>query len=150
MAARSSTRTRALGDLTENQEHLSGLELQGNARIETPDARPGELKLMAGDVINLTYYENTEVLQSAIVTGDTSLRIAGEQGAPERVLHAQNVEIGMAPDGTTLTSLTARDQVVLDLPATTDTAIEERALEFAGRQWRRRQGIDGGDIHRRC
>ena len=51
----------ALGDLTENEEHLSGLELQGNARIETPDARPGELKLMSGDIVNLTYYENTEV-----------------------------------------------------------------------------------------
>jgi LPS export ABC transporter protein LptC len=108
----------ALGDLTESEEHLSALELQGNARIETPDARQGELKLMSGHVINLTYYENTEVLQSAIVTENTSLRIAGDQGAPERVLHAENVELGMAPDGTTLTSLTARDQVVLDLPAT--------------------------------
>jgi LPS export ABC transporter protein LptC len=108
----------ALGNLTEDQEHLSGLELQGNARIETPEARPGELKLMTGGIINLTYYENTEVLQSAIVTDGASLRIAGDQGAPEKVLHAQNVETGMAPDGTTLTSLTARDQVVLDLPAT--------------------------------
>ena len=52
------------------------------------------------------------------MTDNTSLRIAGDPGAPERVLHAQNVEIGMAPDGTTLTSLTARDQVVLDLPGT--------------------------------
>ncbi|HKY19740.1 MAG TPA: LPS export ABC transporter periplasmic protein LptC, partial [Vicinamibacterales bacterium] len=106
----------ALGDLSESQEYLSGLELQGNARIETPAARPGELKLMAGDVINLTYFENSDVLQSAIVSGNSSLRIAGDAGAPERVLHAQNVEIGMAPDGSTVTSLNARDQVVLDLP----------------------------------
>ncbi len=47
------------------------------------------------------------------------MRIAGEKNAPDRVLHAQNVEIGMAPDGTTVTSLNGRDQVVLDLPGPT-------------------------------
>lgn len=108
----------ALGDLTESQEHLSGLELQGSARIETPTARPGELKLMSGDVINLTYYENSDLLQSAVVSGSSSLRIAAEAGAPERVLHAGNIEIGMAPDGSTVTSLNGRDSVVLDLPGT--------------------------------
>ena len=125
----------ALGDLTESQDHLSGLELQGSARIETPDARPGELKRMAGDIINLTYYENSEVLQSAIVTGNTSLRIAAEQSSPERELHAQNVEIGMAPDGTTVTSLTARDQVVLDLPAAKEEpskSVRSNALVASG------------------
>jgi len=106
----------ALGDLTDGGNHLSGLELSGSARIETPNARAGELKLMSGDVINLTYYENSQVLQRAVVTGNSSLQIAGERGTPERVLHAQNVEIGMAPDGTTVTSLNGRDQVVLDLP----------------------------------
>ena len=107
----------ALGDLSEDQEHLTGLELQGNARIETPNAQPGELKLMSGDVINLTYYENTDFLQSAVVTGSASLTIAAEKGAAESVLHADNIEIGMAPDGTTLTSLNARDHVVFDLSA---------------------------------
>jgi hypothetical protein len=106
----------ALGDRTEDEEHLSGLDLQGSARIETQAARPGELKLMAGDVVNLTYFDNSDLLQTAVVTGGGSIRIAGERGEPERILHAQDVEVGMAPDGTTVTSLTARDQVVLDLP----------------------------------
>ena len=106
----------ALGDLTKDQQHLTGLDLQGSARIETPTARAGELKQMSGDVITVTYHENSDVLQSAIVTGNSSIRIAAEANHPERVLRAQNVEIGMAPDGTTLTSLTARDRVVLDLP----------------------------------
>ena len=108
----------ALGDLTQSQEHLSALELQGSARIETPAARPGELKLMSGDVINLTYYENSDLLQSAVVSGSSSLRIAADSGAPERVLHAGNLEIGMATDGSTVTSLNGRDSVVLDLPGT--------------------------------
>jgi LPS export ABC transporter protein LptC len=107
----------ALGDLTEDEEHLTGLELQGNARIETPNAQPGDLQLMTGEVIHLTYYENTDFLQSAIVTGSASLTIAAEKGSAESVLHADNIEIGLAPDGTTLTSLNARDHVVFDLSA---------------------------------
>ena len=75
---------------------------------------------MSGDVINLTYYENSDVLQSAIVTGGSALRIAAEKGSAESVLHADNIEIGMAPDGTTLTSLNARDHVVFDLSAAKD------------------------------
>jgi LPS export ABC transporter protein LptC len=107
----------ALGDLAEDQEHLTGLELQGAARIETPNAKPGELRSMTGEVIHLTYYENSDALQSAIVTGAGSLRIAADKDTGESMLHADNIEIGMAPDGTTLTSLTARDHVVLDLSA---------------------------------
>lgn len=109
----------ALGEFTENQEHLTSLELTGNARIETPNPKPGELKLMSGDVINLTYYENTDVLQSATVTGGAALRIAADKGSVESVLHADNIEIGMAPDGTTLTSLNARDHVIFDFSTVT-------------------------------
>jgi LPS export ABC transporter protein LptC len=105
----------ALGEFTESQEHLTSLELTGSARIETPNPKPGDLKLMSGDVINLTYYDNSDVLQSATVTGGAALRIAAEKGSAESVLHGDNIEIGMAPDGTTLTSLNARDHIVFDL-----------------------------------
>ena len=109
----------ALGDLGEDEdsEHLTGLELSGGSRIETPDAKPGELKVMSGDVINLTYYENSDLVQSAIITSGAELRIAPEKNTSESVLHAETIEIGMAPDGTTLTSLNARDHVVFDLSA---------------------------------
>jgi LPS export ABC transporter protein LptC len=110
----------ALGEFSESQEHLTSLGLTGNARIETPNPRPGELKLMSGDVINLTYYEDSDMLQSATVTGGSALRIAAEKGSAESVLHADNIEIGMAPDGTTLTSLNARDHVVFDLSTAKD------------------------------
>lgn len=105
----------ALGDLSEDSEHLTGLELSGGSRIETPNAKPGELKVMSGDVINLTYYENSDIVKSAIITSGAELRIAPEKNASESVLHADNIEIAMAPDGTTLTSLNARDHVAFDL-----------------------------------
>ncbi|HUP39459.1 MAG TPA: LPS export ABC transporter periplasmic protein LptC [Vicinamibacterales bacterium] len=109
----------AIGEFSENQEHLTSLELTGSARIETPNPKPGELKLMSGDVINLMYYENSDVLQSATVTGGAALRIAAVKGSEESVLHADNIEIGMAADGSTLTSLNARDHVVFDLSTLT-------------------------------
>ncbi len=108
----------ALAELSPDEEQVRSLELHGSARIETPTARPGDLRFMSGDTINLTYRENTDLLESAIVSGNASLRIAGEAATLDRVLHAQNMEIGMAPDGTTVTSLNGRDHVVLDLPAT--------------------------------
>ena len=110
----------ALGEFTESKEHLTSLALTGSARIETPNPKPGELKLMSGDVINLTYYEDSDVLQSATVAGGSALRIAAEKGSAESVLHADNIEIGMAPDGATLTSLNARDHVVFDLSTAKD------------------------------
>jgi LPS export ABC transporter protein LptC len=122
----------ALGLLTDNEEYLSSLELQGNARIETPKAAAGDLKLMSGELINLTYYEGSDLLQSAVITGNSSLRIAAEGGAPESVLHAQNIEIGMAPDGTTLTSLNGRDQVVFELPGTKGTLTKITSNALAG------------------
>jgi LPS export ABC transporter protein LptC len=108
---------RALANLTEDEQHLTGLELQGSARITTPDAAPGALTAMSGDVIDLTYADNSDLVQHAMVSGAASVRIAGEKGSPERTLSSQMVEIGMAPDGTTVTSLNARENVALDLPA---------------------------------
>ena len=140
----------ALGELSENDEHLTGLELQGGARIQTPNAQPGDLKLMSGDIINLTYYENSDLLQSAIVTGGAALRIAAEKGIEDSVLHADNIEIGMAPDGTTLTSLNARDHVMFDLSSRQGAAGEESDGERAGGERRSWKRADGRFVHRRC
>lgn len=107
----------ALADLTEDEKHITGLELSGGARITTPKAAPGELRGMSGDLINLTYVQDSEVLQHAVLAGTSSMRFAGERGSPERALSANYIEVGLAPDGTTVTSLNARDRVALDLPA---------------------------------
>jgi len=110
----------ALGELTEKEEHLNSLELQTAARIETPAAVSGELRQMAGDIIKLIYFDNSDIVQSATISGNAALRIAGEKSDPDRMLHAANIEIGMAPNGATVTGLTAQDEVVMDLPGTKD------------------------------
>jgi LPS export ABC transporter protein LptC len=109
----------ALGELTgveSDDEYLRSLELQGAARIETPAAAPGDLRQMSGDVINLTYQERSDLLESATIAGNSVLKIAGEANGADRELRAQNMDIAMAPDGTTVTSLNARDRIVLELP----------------------------------
>ncbi len=110
----------AVGELTDKEERLRSLDLQTAARIETPAAAPGELRAMSGDVINLTYQENSDLVESVSIAGGSALRIAGEKDTPDRILHADTLEIGMAPDGTTVTSLNGRDHVVLDLPGVKD------------------------------
>lgn len=107
----------ALADLTEDEKHITGLELTGDARMTTRNAAPGGLRGMSGDLINLTYARDSEVLQRAVLAGTSELRLAGDLGSPERTLSANYIEIGLGPDGATVTSLNARDRLALELPA---------------------------------
>jgi LPS export ABC transporter protein LptC len=106
----------AVADLAEDEKHITALELMGGARIMTPQAAPGELSEMAGDAISLSYVPNSELLERAVILGSSTLRFSGVKGSPGRTLTATSVEIGLAPDGKTVTSLNAREQVVVDLP----------------------------------
>lgn len=107
----------AVADLSADEEHLTALELQGNARIATVRPAPGGLSAMAADVINLTYTEKSDRIEKATLSSAASLRVAGNDGGQERQLSGATIEVGLAADGTTVTSLTAREKVVLDLPA---------------------------------
>ena len=79
----------ALGELTENEEHCVVWNCRAARASKRPSAAPGELKWMSGDIINLTYHEKSELIAERHVIGQLVLRIAGEKGAPERVLHAR-------------------------------------------------------------
>jgi lipopolysaccharide export system protein LptA len=107
----------AIFDLTEDEKHITALELTGAARITMPGAVPGGLSGLSGDIIKLSYAPNTEILQRASLSTAASLRLAGDKGAPEKTLAASSLDMELAPDGTTVTALTAREQVMLDLPA---------------------------------
>ncbi|MCM3881817.1 MAG: LPS export ABC transporter periplasmic protein LptC [Vicinamibacterales bacterium] len=107
----------AIANLTEDEKHITGLQLMNSARIAMPGAAPGGLSAMSGDVINLAYAPDSEVLQRATLAGASSLRFAAEKGSREKTLSANALDITLAPDGATVTALTARDQTVLDLPA---------------------------------
>jgi lipopolysaccharide export system protein LptA len=108
---------RAVADLTEDEKHITALDVNGMARITKPGAAAGGVKGMAANNIKLTYDESSEVLQRAVLAGGSSIKIAGDKTAPDKTLASDTLEIGLAADGVTVTSLTAQDKVVLDLPA---------------------------------
>jgi LPS export ABC transporter protein LptC len=107
----------AIADLTEDENHITGLNLMGTARITMPGAAAGGVSALSGDAIRLKYVPNTEVLQRASLNGTSSLRLAGDKATPEKTLSANAIDVELAPDGVTVTGLTAREQVALDLPA---------------------------------
>jgi LPS export ABC transporter protein LptC len=106
-----------VADLSADEKHITGLDLQGTARMTAVNPAPGAVSAMSGDVIDLVYAEKSDFIQSAHVAGAAILRLAGEQGSAERTLSAQTIDTTLAPDGATVTSLKAADKVALVLPA---------------------------------
>ncbi len=127
---------RAVADLTDDQRHISGLDLNGAARIVRADAEPGGLESMAATNLTLAYAENSEFIQHAALAGASSITLAGEgRGVPARTLAAESIDVTLAEDGSTVTGLTARDRVALDMPAPRrqpSKAVRSAALSATG------------------
>ncbi len=106
-----------IAHLSQNEERVESLQLHGGATIASTAATAGGLKGLNGQDVTLNYAADGQALEHAIVTGDASIQIAGEARKPVRQISAGTVEITLAPDGTTPTLLTGRDNVQLTLPA---------------------------------
>ena len=104
---------------------------------------------MSGDVINLTYYENTDVLQSAIVTGAVRAADCGGEGrgrkrAPRRQHRDRH---GARRHDAHVAECAGSRRVRSVRPPR--TAGEESDVERAGGERRRRERADGRVVHRR-
>ena len=108
---------RAVADLTDDEKHVTALDVNGAARIARSGVTAGGVKAMAASNIKLTYADNSELLQRAVLAGASTVKIAGDKTSPDKTLASESLEISLAADGATVTSLTARDKVALDLPA---------------------------------
>jgi LPS export ABC transporter protein LptC len=108
---------RAVADLTRDEKHITALDMSGSSKITKSDATDGELRSMAAVNISLKYADNSDLLERAVLSSGSSVKIAGGKGTPDKTLAAESIEIRLAPDGVTLTSLSAHDKVALDLPA---------------------------------
>jgi LPS export ABC transporter protein LptC/lipopolysaccharide transport protein LptA len=133
--------------LTEDEQRVQRLELRGNARI-VPDpaagpaggnsgqprrsappsegAEAGSLRAMRANTINLTYAEDGQTLQQALLAGNSLVEVqsSGAPGATRIV--GEFVDMGLEADGTSLRSLLARgananDRAELQLPPQADT-----------------------------
>jgi LPS export ABC transporter protein LptC len=150
----------ALMHLSADGKRIQIVELHDRARIASVNVAPGGLQSMSGGQVNLTYADNGESLQHALVAGDASIQIAGAAGKPGRQIVATTIDVGLAPDGATPTGLLARENVTLTFPpepgaagrtihaATLDAKGEAakgltRALFAGGVQYRERgAGVD--------
>ena len=108
---------RAVADLTPDEKHITALDMNGGSKITKSDAAAGGLRSMAAANISVKYASNSELVERAVLSSGSSVKIAGGNGSPDKTLVAESVEIRLAPDGATVTSLSAHDKVALDLPA---------------------------------
>ncbi len=107
----------AVAHLTEDEQHLQVLELRSNSRITAEKPKEGGLRSMNGRDIDLKYRDDGETLEHAVVNGAGTIQIAGTAQAAGREIAGESIDLALAPDGTTLTNLSAHERVRLTLPA---------------------------------
>jgi LPS export ABC transporter protein LptC len=124
----------AVAYLTDDDSRLRAMELRGSSRIITNDAVQGGLQRMASRDMNLTYAEDGETLQHALLSGTASIQMAGSGGTPGRTIAGEYVDISFGPTGE-VTALNARDRVQLTIPAQQDAPpriIRAASMEGSG------------------
>jgi lipopolysaccharide export system protein LptA len=133
----------AIAHLSQDEEHLDLLELRNNSRITVSSSAPGGLEAITGRDVDLRYGGDGQQLQHANINGDAVLQLAGERRQPGRQIAASAIDIGMGPDGSTPTSLVARENVKVTLPGEQGGAtrvIAAQALDGTGDD---RRGLTG-------
>lgn len=125
-----------IAHLSPDEQRLELLELRGNSRITstTPPAAGG-LEALRGRDMDMRYGADGQSLERVVITGDADLQIAGERRQAGRRISAVTMTIDMAPDGSTPTSLVAKDNVRVVLPADAGGAsrtINAQVLESSG------------------
>jgi LPS export ABC transporter protein LptC/lipopolysaccharide transport protein LptA len=108
--------------LTEDEDRIRRLELRGGSSIAPAAGGPGSLQKMTGRDIDLTYGEDGETLEHALVVGEGVMLVAGEAQQANRRLSADTFDVPLGAHGTRPTALTAKGRVELDLPAESGTA----------------------------
>jgi LPS export ABC transporter protein LptC/lipopolysaccharide transport protein LptA len=120
----------AVAFLTPDNEHVQMIELRGGSRVGGAPQAAGSLQSMRARDINLVYADDGQALQRAVLAGEGTIQIAGKEGARGKRITGEYIDLDLAPDGTTVTSIAARSsgegaaapapagrRVQLDLPA---------------------------------
>ena len=142
-----------LARLRADDQQLDAVELRGRSSIGSTQAGAGALKGLRGENGDLKYGPDGQTLERAVITGNAIAEIGGGAGRGDRVISAETLDVGVAPDGSTPVSLAARTNVRLTIPAEQGTparSIEAQALDSQGEQGRglSRARFAGGVIFR--
>ena len=125
----------AVAYLTDDETRVRRIEMRGGSRVVGGGDAPGSLETMSARDMDLAYAEEGDALERAILAGSAVVQIAGEPGARGRRIAGEWMDIQLAPDGATVTSLLGRESVRLDLPPEGDApghTIRASVLEARG------------------
>lgn len=108
----------AVGFLSEDEKRVERIELHNHSRINTSGAAaPGSLRSVYGADMTLHYAGDGQSLQRVEVFNEAIVRMAGDPGKEGRQISARLLDVSMAPDGSTPTALSGRDNVEVLFPA---------------------------------
>jgi lipopolysaccharide export system protein LptA len=106
---------KVMARLSPDEEVITYLELRGNATVEGGD---GPLQSMKANAIDLDYTDDGMKLERALLNGSASLTTAADEHVSSRRMSGGGgLDVQMAPDGTTMTSLVGHDGVQIELPS---------------------------------
>jgi LPS export ABC transporter protein LptC/lipopolysaccharide transport protein LptA len=118
----------ALAYLTDDGNSVKAMELRGDSRIAMTEPSPGGLQALAAPEMNLGFKPDGETLERALLAGGGVIQMAGVEGKPGRRIAGKTIDVTLG-DQSEVTSLAARDQVQLTIPADKDTP--ERTIRSA-------------------
>jgi lipopolysaccharide export system protein LptA len=118
----------ALAYLTDDGNSVKAMELRGDSRIAIKEPSPGGLQALAAPDMNLGFRPDGETIQRALLAGGGVIQMAGAAGKAGRRIAGKTIDVALG-DQNEVTSLAARDQVQLTIPADKDTP--ERTIRSA-------------------
>lgn len=121
---------RGLARLTDDEAHITFIELRGSARV----AGGGAFDEMTARDIDLDYTEDGQTLERVVLTGDGVIAMLGGNGAAGRQFRGESLDVTFASDAS-LTSAKGRQKVRVDLPAVAAAparSVTARAFDAAG------------------
>jgi LPS export ABC transporter protein LptC/lipopolysaccharide transport protein LptA len=103
--------------LSADEERLEALELRGNSHIDSAKGAAGGLDALSGRDIDLKYLPDGRTIEHALIVGDATIELTGENKGPGRQITANTVDLTLGPDGSSPTALNAHENVELMFPA---------------------------------
>lgn len=104
---------------TDDEKGLKQLDMSGHASVAPKPGAADAPPDMRADVIHLLVYPDGHTLQHATLRGQAHVQLASTTGA--KTIAAPAVDLDLAKDGQTLTSLDGTGGVTVHLPPTSDT-----------------------------
>jgi LPS export ABC transporter protein LptC len=121
----------AMARLSAGEEVITHLELRGNSRVH---GGAGSIESMQANAIDLDYTDDGKGLERVLLNGGASAVMTADEQASGRRMTGDSLDFQLAGDGT-LTGLTGREAVHLELPASGGAparSIRARILDASG------------------